>query len=213
MDTTVTGNTAMGAGTNLMGNSGGICITGGNARLINTTVSGNTALGSGVNSGHGGGLGIYTHYILATVELINTTISNNTASSYGGGLMTQVNILPSATTLKNSIIANNSAPAFEGCYNDGATLTSLGYNLEDGDTCHLDQPTDLPNTDPLLGPLMDNGGPTRTHAPLPAGPAVDASRCPDLSHDQRGFPRPVDYPNAPNTADACDIGAVELQPD
>ena len=32
----------------------------------------------------------------------------------------------------------------------------------------------FPNTDPLLGPLADNGGPTPTMAPAPASPAVDA---------------------------------------
>ena len=28
--------------------------------------------------------------------------------------------------------------------------------------------------DPLLGPLFDNGGPTRTHVPLVGSPVIDA---------------------------------------
>ena len=46
--------------------------------------------------------------------------------------------------------------------------------------------------DPRLGPLADNGGPTLTHALLPASPAIDAginSQAPaGLSIDQRGVP-------------------------
>jgi len=35
-------------------------------------------------------------------------------------------------------------------------------------------PGDQTNTDPVLGPLQDNGGPTLTHALLPGSPAVNA---------------------------------------
>jgi hypothetical protein len=60
----------------------------------------------------------------------------------------------------------------------------------------------LNNTDPKLGPLADNGGPTPTHALIgsPAIDAADSSSCP--STDQRGAPRPSGL--------ACDIGAYEL---
>ena len=58
------------------------------------------------------------------------------------------------------------------------------------------------NTDPILGPLADNGGPTLTMALLPGSPAIDAG---DTSlapaTDQRGFPRPAGL--------AADIGAFE----
>ena len=33
---------------------------------------------------------------------------------------------------------------------------------------------DQNNTDPMLGPLQDNGGPTLTHALLTGSPAIDA---------------------------------------
>jgi hypothetical protein len=115
--------------------------------------------------------------------------------------------------MQNSIIANNQAPAGAGCWNYQGDLVSQGYNLEDGDTCNLTQPTDLPDTDPLLGPLMDNGGPTWTHALPEDSPAVDAGSCPDVDADQRGYPRPFDHPNAPNADDGCDIGAYEVQED
>jgi hypothetical protein len=60
----------------------------------------------------------------------------------------------------------------------------------------LNGPGDQINTDPLLGPLQDNGGPTFTHALLqrsrvlrsPAIDAGDPSFTPPPSSDQRGLP-------------------------
>jgi hypothetical protein len=49
-----------------------------------------------------------------------------------------------------------------------ATVTSHGYNISSDDgSGFLIGPGDQINTDPLLGPLQDNGGPTLTHALLP----------------------------------------------
>src|SRR5206468_11767346 len=45
------------------------------------------------------------------------------------------------------------------------------------------------NTDPMLGPLQDNGGPTFTHTLLPGSPAIDAGDpnfTPPPYYDQRG---------------------------
>ncbi len=53
----------------------------------------------------------------------------------------------------------------------------------------LTGPGDQINTNPLLGPLQDNGGPTFTHALLPGSPAIDAgdpSFTPPFFYDQRG---------------------------
>ena len=50
-------------------------------------------------------------------------------------------------------------------------------------------PGDQINTDPMLGPLQDNGGPTFTHALLPGSPAIDAGDpkfTPPPYYDQRG---------------------------
>ena len=49
-------------------------------------------------------------------------------------------------------------------------ISSYGHNLfSDAPSVTLD-PTDLINTNPLLGPLADNGGPTQTMALLPGSP-------------------------------------------
>jgi hypothetical protein len=97
---------------------------------------------------------------------------------------------------RNSIVAS--------C-RDGGRITSLGHNLETGgNTCGLDQPSDMVDTDPKLGPLQDNGGPTLTMALAHGTPAVDAAdpAC-GVPVDQRGITRPQGA--------HCDIGAFELQ--
>jgi hypothetical protein len=53
----------------------------------------------------------------------------------------------------------------------------------------LNGPDDQINTDPVLGPLQNNGGPTYTHALLPGSPAIDAGDpkfTPPPFYDQRG---------------------------
>jgi hypothetical protein len=65
------------------------------------------------------------------------------------------------------------------------------------------------NTDPLLGPLADNGGFSYTHALLHGSPAIDTGTntgCP-LS-DQRGAVRPFDGDR--NGTLICDMGAYEF---
>jgi hypothetical protein len=68
--------------------------------------------------------------------------------------------------------------------------------------------------DPLLGPLQDNGGPTETMAPAAGSPAIDAGSELGETTDQRGDPRPVDFPGIANAVggDGADIGAFEVQP-
>ena len=68
-------------------------------------------------------------------------------------------------------------------------------------------------SDPKLGDLADNGGPTMTHALLTDSPAIDkgppSTSCPPPDTDQRGVTRPHDG-DADSTA-VCDIGSFELQ--
>ncbi|HEY1918443.1 MAG TPA: choice-of-anchor Q domain-containing protein [Streptosporangiaceae bacterium] len=54
----------------------------------------------------------------------------------------------------------------------------------------------------MLGPLADNGGPTKTIALLPGSPAIGTGgKCP--ATDQRGDPR--------SRKTGCDIGAFQVQ--
>lgn len=164
--------------------------------LNNSTVSGNSAISGKLPSSAGaiGGGG--------TVSINNSTISGNSAASTGGIL--------GPATIQNTIVANNSGG------NCAGTFTSKGYNLSSDDTCNLNSPGDMNHTNPLLGPLQNNGGPTQTMALLPGSLAIDAgnpSGCTDgqghlLKTDQRGQPRPDK-----EDISGCDMGAYERQSD
>ena len=161
-NTTVTGNTA---------SEGGGIYSNGSLTIINSTISGNT-----VNS-DGGGI-----FNIGTVAITNSTLSSNSAS-FGGGIFTIGTVEIGDSVLKAGASGVNIA-------NDGGTVTSLGYNLSSDDGGgFLTGPGDQINTDPLLGPLQDNGGPTFTHALLPGSPAIDMGDpnfTPPPSFDQRG---------------------------
>lgn len=187
-------NTAIVSNTATVWGGGGIHIWwNGNLILNNSTVSGNTA------STLGGG-GISNETIL---NIINTTITNNTAMSGGGGGTGNRGIL----TMENTIVANNLTGG--DCANAGSFI-SLGHNLSSDLTCSEFTATgDITNTNPLLGPLQDNGGNTLTMALLSGSPAIDAgynNACPET--DQRGVFRPLD--GNQDGQETCDIGAYEV---
>ena len=70
---------------------------------------------------------------------------------------------------------------------------------------------------PLLGPLANNGGSTRTHALLGGSPAIDkgSNSGSGVTTDQRGSTRVVDLATVANASggDGTDIGAYEAQTD
>jgi Dockerin type I domain len=212
-NTTLTGNTAgLGAaifnnGTltivkaTLSGNTaaqgGGIYNSGaGTLTMVNSTLSGNAATSAG------GGI-----FNIGTLEIANSTVTGNTAGD-GGGIFNTV-----AIAIGNSIL--NAGTTGGTIVNSGGTVTSNGYNLSsDNGGGFLTAIGDQINTDPMLGPLKHNGGPTLTHAPLTGSPAIDRGN--DIGatgHDQRGNVRPVRFDNSivePPGGDGSDIGAVEL---
>jgi hypothetical protein len=105
-----------------------------------------------------------------------------------------------AIYLANTIIAGNSDKDCD--LSPWGTLVTYGHNLDRDGSCQLTAPGDQPGTDPKLGPLQNNTGPTQTHALLQGSPAIDGGDnqyCPTI--DQRGVPRPAGA--------ACDIGAYE----
>jgi hypothetical protein len=110
-------------------------------------------------------------------------------------------------TLVGSILDN-----VGGDCGSSVTVTSHGHNIDSDGTCGLTDPTDLPNTDPMLGPLQDNGGPTWTHALQLGSPAIDAIPVVDCAvaegADQRGVRRPLNGDGLPGSL--CDIGAYEV---
>jgi len=98
-------------------------------------------------------------------------------------------------TCVNTLLASNSPGG------NCSGVVDTGHDLSSDGTCAFTG-AGMNNTEPKLGPLADNGGPTLTMALLPGSPAIDAG---DTSlapaTDQRGFPRPAGL--------AADIGAFE----
>jgi len=163
---------------------GGIAFDGDHLSLINSTVTGN--VGGGVVANASG------------VTIRNTTITGNS----GGGLVAyRVGVV-----LRNSIIANNtddgSSPPRTNCLMlEGASVTFIGLNVSNDASCGTDPA--LLVADPKLGPLANNGGPTRTHALLLGSPAIDAGSLCTETIDQRYVTRDKGL--------SCDVGAFEFE--
>ena len=176
---------------------GGGILNGGTLTISNSTVSANSALTINQEPGCGGGIGNN-----GSLQIANSTISGNSATN-GGAICNDA----ASLEIANSIL--NAGDVGENIFNDGGTITSLGYNLSsDNGGGYLNGPGDQTNTDPILGPLQDNGGPTQTHRPYPQSPAIDAgdpSFTPPPFYDQRGtgFDRVVNG--------RIDIGSFEVQ--
>ncbi len=172
-------------------------------RLTQVTIHGHSTEEAG---------GIYAGGAL-TIE--NSTLSNNSAAAGGGAIYVNGGTLD----MRFSTLAGNSNPAlrFPGDLRAAANLYTLagnivagtcsesigsaGHNLETGTSCGFTQATDKQNSNPQLGTLADNGGPTLTHLPQAGSPAINAGGTSCPATDQRGFQRPA--------AGACDMGAVE----
>jgi hypothetical protein len=200
----VSGNTSgQGAGCD----GGGGIKNDGVLRVENSTVAGNSV--PTMAPVHGGG--ILNCVASASATIVNSTIASNTAST---GANLSIDRDGSTATLRSTIVADARGGGTN-CFVDPppATLTSNGFNLASDASCSLTATADQPSTNPQLGPLADNGGPTRTMSLPLTSPAVDKGISNGLTADQRGLTRPVDFPDIPNATggDGTDIGAFELQ--
>ena len=180
INSTISGNFAFSAG-------GGIACGFSGLTVINSTISGNSAgnYGGGIANGSLG------------LMIVNSTVSDNSAATCGG-------VCGGTVEIGNTILDANAGGNIDG------NVTSHGYNLSSDDGGGLlTGPGDQINTDPLLSPLRDHGGPTLTHLPLRGSPAIDAGDpafTPPPDHDQRGscFYRVF--------GGRIDVGSVETQP-
>ena len=201
IDSTISGNVAR-------QHEGGGIANYGTLTITNSTFSGNIAHPSLLGSLAGGILNGGLFQSSGTLSINNSTLSGNVAPGGKGGAIS--NVKGSTVVLQNSIVANNTGGNCHGA------VTSNGYNLSSDSTCDLDNIGDLSDTDPKLGRLRNNGGPTNTLALLPGSPAIDSgnpSGCTDdhghlLKTDQRGKPR-----HDKEDTGGCDRGAYERQKD
>ena len=128
--------------------------------------------------------------------------NSGAACKAAAGICVYGNISGTPTRLRSTIIANNTNTA-------DATASADLYStqpLSGASNLIVSANVTPPGTlggDPQLGPLVDNGGGTLTHALAPTSPAIDAGDPNGWSTDQRSKPRVA--------GGAADIGAYELQ--
>ena len=181
------------------GDGGGVYIVG-DTNITNSTISGNIA------NSEGGGV-----YVKAgsrpDATITNTTITNNQAPvGKGSGLAAFGSI--QNTTVTSSIIAGNVNSDVDELTGGSNAIQSGGNNLigTGNATTKFNLTTDITGvTNPGLDPLVDNGGPTQTHALQVGSIAIDAGSNPQgLTTDQRGagFQRVI--------GNGIDIGAFEF---
>ncbi len=184
----------------------------GSASLGTSSVAGNTASFSA---------GIYNQN--ASLFLTDVTVAYNTAAAGGKILFTsaQAGGLDSngtgSSTLRNTLIANNT-PGNCGS-SPTRTVVSNGHNLDSGLQCNFTNTGDKQGVNPILAPLANNGGMTRTLALLYGSPAIDAADNVYCGfYDERGFsgPTPQGSQTIVRQVDGnldgnavCDIGAYE----
>ena len=128
----------------------------------------------------------------------NSTMSDNGVEIHAGY---------NGTYIENTIF--NVSPGGHRIVSDFGPVTSNGYNIRSDDgSGYLSGSGDQINTDPLLGPLQDNGGSTSTHELLPGSPSINAGD-PNFvgppDYDQRG----LNYYRV--RGGRIDIGSFEVQ--
>jgi CSLREA domain-containing protein len=190
-NSTISGNSAGFAGGGIYNNSGILT-------LSNSTLTGNSVYKGGALYNRGGSIATITNstfsgntatrpgggggiYNDATLNIANTIIANSTkGGDYNGGVGGTVNLISSSTAANNLVSS--------GSFSWATTKTSAEINL---------------------GPLSNNGGPTKTIAlgtgsvAIGAGDATISNAAPVNGLDQRGVTRSTTAPS---------IGAFEFYP-
>ncbi len=199
-----------------------------------STFAGNTAL-------FGGAIRVMNSFGLANTITNSTFYANSSATSGGAIYSAGAFDIPGRLTVASSTFSGNISNSGNSAGNSGAIFASgplhlalrntivekstngncgalvifdEGGNLSDDATCVFANATSLANTPAHLGPLQNNGGPTRTMAPLTGSPAIDLgvnqlAIDAGLITDQRG----AGFPRISPTGGTVDRGAFEVQVD
>ncbi len=154
---------------------------------------------------------------VTTAFLFDTITDNSTGDSDGGGniqlggdeIPDESNVSLAQTIVAGGIVESSPTTNCAVDSEDGATITSLGYNLIDDNTCGTAATGDIIGQSPQLGALGDNGGPTNTEFPATTSPAVGGvpsavCTASGVTTDQRGNARGAGLNGS------CTIGAVEV---
>jgi hypothetical protein len=193
--------------------------------IINSTLANNEALGGAggtgaINGGDGEGFGGAVFNVDGAVTIVNSTFADNVVNGTDGAGHAVLSINREAgqtasLSLFNNIFgdtAGNSVTAVETAGTSTAmadrNIVAFGTIAVIGGINSVSTPI---MSDPNLGPLQNNGGPTLTMAPG-AGLAIGNGRVQSalnfgLGADQRGLSR---YAFAGGVADSIDLGAVQV---
>jgi large repetitive protein len=176
----------------------------GEVKIERSTISGNSviAAGAGTTQATGGGIAGNKGELTSLTVTLNSAVATEVL---GANLY-----LPDNPIVRNTLVSEPVGNA-ESC---SGTFASGGYNLDEDGSCGFGQGSDLVGVAAGLDPaLKDNGGPTPTHALLPGSIAIDRGNAFGGAIDQRGLPRPSDFPAIGNKegGDGSDIGSFELQ--
>lgn len=234
VSSTVSGNMTTG-GMDAFNVGGGIFNNGGTATIRSSTLSGNQArYGGGLyvltspatttivsnstisdNTALVAGGGIYNFVGRIVIEF-STITDNQAPTDFGSGVASFGDLGTSLVEVYSSIIAANVDSDVDIVGGDTNTFRSNDYNLVGtGDAAaSFNQSHDhfVSSIELLLGPLANNGGPTRTHLLLGGSRAINAGEpllapgsggVPDFDQRGAGFGRVV--------GTRIDVGAFELQ--
>ena len=214
LNATVSGSTFL---RNRSGQGGAFAASGGVQYFTNCTFVDNSALVAGGAIAVGARVDASEFLRVSNCTFTNNSVTGN-GSNVGGAIFANRTVddnFPCTVAIRNSILYANSAEMGpDGFLNSSVVIDpSTGFNLI-GDPSQLPTgPSDIIGADPMLGPLQDNGGITQTCAPSPQSPVIDRGASdPLVVADQRGNPRPFDFPDIPPAkgGNNADIGAVEL---
>jgi CSLREA domain-containing protein len=196
IDSTISGNTSAGGEGGGVYNAAESVNAGARMKLINCTLSGNEVAASFLGSFGGAIFNSGMSSGSATFEIVDCTISGNSATN-GGGVYNFNSSGSASVHLLNTIVKAGTTGV--NLFNAAGVITSLGHNISSDDAAggagtvgggFLNGIGDVRNTDPLLGALQDNGGPTQTHALLNGSAAINAGvSTGENAGDQRGFSR------------------------
>ncbi|MEP6483332.1 MAG: choice-of-anchor Q domain-containing protein [Rudaea sp.] len=167
------------------------------AVIDNSTISGNNAYIVG---------GVFAR---PEVDLYNSTIAFNTSSKWSGtrGEYAAGLYVSRLAIMQSTIIARN---VNTGVDLPSADVTGASSAILLGDNnnvmfCAIVCPLRTTSEDPGLGPLLDNGGPTRTHRPTPGlWNRFGGNNIHGAQFDQRG----VGFPRE-SSPDRIEIGAFQ----
>lgn len=185
---TISGNEVIGINSRAEG--GGLAVN--SAVIHESTIVGNRATGNRVEGGA-------IWQTSGTLQIVDSIVSDNTVNGIESDLPTAGSL---ETIVRTSLIGHNS----------GTDLAESPVGSPDVDGNLVGGPIGGA-IDPLIGPLANNGGPTKTHALLPDSPALDMGD-PSTAFDESEFDqRGEGYFRVANGGGGlrADMGAYESQ--